>query len=348
MPWWGGYDFTLTGAGFTPNLTVYLVVCTMPGDTVTPETPAEELAAAMARVERSHCNLANAQAATVGSDGSFTAQLGGTLGDTNFLWVASDAAETETAAAPVFAERQELEPVALQPGVWVPPEAGMVPPVFPICTSSPYSEDCIPPNEWDRGEINPRQRPLELPRKQDEVVGFSNWCKSQTFEATCDRMLTLMKWPIDYLGAAPICVVNEYEDRINEYKDGSWPENVAHLNGWHNCATVIDPMIGDPPSTRFSDIGWRLSDTGLSVAEQCRMVLPSDIELEDKRCQASGLPPAERFGNDCDAWGAYVERRSPLAERHSRGLHSVASFRSGVDGALPRRARNLLPHYLLT
>ena len=184
----------------------------------------------------------------------------------------------------------------------------MVPPVFPICTSSPYSEDCIPPNEWDRGEINPRQRPLELPRKQDEVVGFSNWCKSQTFEATCDRMLALMKWPIDYLGAAPICVVNEYEDRINEYKDGSWPENVVHLHGWHNCATVIDPMIGDPPSTRFSDIGWRLSDTGISVAEQCRMVLPSDIELEF-RGQEWDSPPT-RYGNDCDAWGARIDSRA--------------------------------------
>ena len=107
----------------------------------------------MARVERSHCDLSQPrrQRPSVQTAPS-SSQLGGTLGGTNFLWVASDAAETETAAAPVFAERQELEPVALQPGVWVRPEAGMVPPVFPICTSSPYSEDGhIPPNEWDRG-----------------------------------------------------------------------------------------------------------------------------------------------------------------------------------------------------
>ena len=38
------------------------------------------------------------------------------------------------------------------------------------------------------------------------------------------------------------------------------------------------------------------------------MVLPSDVELET-RGASFGAPAKERFGNDCDAWGAYVERQ---------------------------------------
>lgn len=314
VEWLGFYDFTVMGANFTPNSQTFLVVCTAPGDALSPDTPTSEVTAAMARITRDDCDLANLNPVTVGADGSFTAEVGGTVGAVNFVWVASDITETETAAAPVFAENLEQAPVVLRPGVWVPPEAGMVPPVFPICTSSPYAEDCIPPNAWDRGEIDPAEYPTELPRRQDEVVGFFDWCKTQFVEATCTRMLTLMKWPIDYLGASPVCVVNEYEDRINEYKDGSWPENVEHLHGWHNCATVIDPMIGGWPEGRYNDIGYRLSDTGISVADQCRMVLPPDIELENEG-DSFGAPATERYGNDCDAWGQYVVRRIKAQER---------------------------------
>ena len=308
VPWLGVYDFTVTGADFTPNSQLFLVVCTAPGDPLSPDTPAAELAAALARITQSDCDLANANPVAVDTDGSFTAQVEGTVGAVNFVWVASDAAQTEAAAAPVFAEKLETEPVTPQPGVWVPPEAGMVPAVYPICVAPPYGEDCIPPSEWQRGEVTPNRRPNELPRRTEMIAQFANWCETVTFPGTCHRLLTLMKWPVDYMGADPICVLNEYTRRAQAYSAGA-PENVAHLHGWHNCATVIDPLIGTPADgLGENDIGYRLSDTGLTVAEQCRAVLPSDIGLED-RGLSFGAPPTQRFGNDCDAWGAYVERR---------------------------------------
>lgn len=316
VPYFGGYDFVLTGAGFTPGITIFLVVCTIPGDPVTPDTPVARQEAAIAQVTRAHCDLGNAQPVTVDADGSFEAQARGNVRATNFLWVASTADETETAAVPVFAEKLEEEPVVLQPGVWVAPEAGMVPPVFPVCAEPPYEDDCLPPSEWQRGEVDPDSRPNELPRKTPEIARWANWCEGQILKASCQTLLTYMKRPLDYLGAAPTCVLNEYRDRVRALRDGSDPISLINRDGWHNCATVVDPQLSGAPAGRLNDIGYRLSDTGISLAERCRIVLPEDVELEDRR--------GNEFGNDCAAWAEYVQSRPQMQPQNWPDCHMSA------------------------
>ena len=310
----GGWGFTLTGAGFTPNLTVYTLVCTIPGDPVTAEMPSDELAAAVAQVEQADCDLSTALPVTVGSDGSFTVQRSATI-FTNFVWVASDTAETEPAAASVFVEPEaEAEP---QPGldfVWVRPEAGMVPEPWPSCSSEtpPWPSDCTPPAEWQRGDgtVNPHDRANDVPRQSPIVVAWGNECLGTGWGAgNCRWLLHQMHQALDYLGADPICVGNEYRARFQYYLRAGSGANASYAKenfGWHNCATVIDPMIGNPPAERVSDIGYRLSDTGLPLAERCRAVLTDpfpDILLESREPLSQ---PTMRFGQDCDAWANWV------------------------------------------
>ena len=324
VPFLGGYDFVLTGAGFTPNLTLYMVVCTIPGDPVSPDTPADELAAAIAQVGQSNCDLTNAPTVTVESDGSFTAELGGTVGAPNFVWVASDAVETQAAAAPVFAETQETAPepetpavTEPQPGldfVWVRPVAGMVPEPWPLCGEdiNTWDDSCAPPQEWQRGDgtVNPRGRANDVPRSSPLVLAWSDECLASGWGAgNCRWLLHEMHQALDYLGADPICVGNEYRARFQYYLRAGSGANGSYAKenfGWHNCATVMDPMIGNPPAERVSDIGYRLSDTGLSLAERCRAVLTDPfpgIELESR---GNDFIVPTQFGQDCDAWASWV------------------------------------------
>ena len=101
VPREGSHDFTLSGTGFDPGLTVYVLECIIPGDPVTHETPADELAAARDKVDRSDCDLGTAQPVTADSSGSFSVQRSATIG-MNFMWAASDIAETQSAGAPIF------------------------------------------------------------------------------------------------------------------------------------------------------------------------------------------------------------------------------------------------------
>ena len=191
---------------------------------------------------------------------------------------------------------------------WVRPQAGVVPETYPVCEAPPYGSDCIPPSSWQGADvpIGLGGIPYELPRRSERVGVFADWCFSVWFEGDCRHLFTLMKWSIDYLGGDPRCVLDEYAARVQAWLDGSTAENLPHQFGWHNCATVIDPLIGTPEGgLGANDIGYRLSDTGISVAEHCRAVLPSDIELE-VRAQILEDPP-DRYGNDCDAWGAQIE-----------------------------------------
>ena len=70
------------------------------------------------------------------------------------------------------------------------------------------------------------------------------------------------------------------------------------------------PTVGTPDPGRDNDDGVLLSHSGISLAEQCRRVLPPDIALEHS---------PERFTDEvqrfdpghagCDAWAAWVETR---------------------------------------
>ena len=101
VPTAGTYDFTIVGTGFDPSSTIFVLICTIPGDPVSQGTPAGELAAALAEVTRADCDLTTAQAVTLDPDGSFSVQRRATVA-ANFVWVASDAAETQSTGVPVL------------------------------------------------------------------------------------------------------------------------------------------------------------------------------------------------------------------------------------------------------
>ena len=101
VPAAGTYNFTIDGTGFDPTSTIFVLVCHIPGQPVSPATPAGVLEGALAEIGRSDCDLATAQPVSLSSDGSFSVQRSATI-DTNFVWVASDAAETQSAGVPIF------------------------------------------------------------------------------------------------------------------------------------------------------------------------------------------------------------------------------------------------------
>ena len=209
------------------------------------------------------------------------------------------------------------------------PEAGMIPREhpywdYPNCAPGPpWPSDCYPPTEWEApqdlsdcrigavpdagvGGICASRSADEIPRWTSDVKRWVNWCHSQP-SGNCGWLLFEMKWALDFFGAHPWCVLNEYQDRVNAYTalGVGAPLNVIDRHGWHRCATVIDPLARPTPTeSRTNDSGLLLSGT-VSLAEQCRIVLPADIELETRTRRSSEEP--ERFGSDCDAWAEWVE-----------------------------------------
>ncbi len=88
---------------------------------------------------------------------------------------------------------------------------------------------------------------------------------------------------LDYLGADPTCIYWEYWWRFKEhFRLGAGSSQVPELYGWHNCATIIDPLVKDCTPNhqpdRKHDIGCRLSDYTTWV-EQCQAVIPADAKL---------------------------------------------------------------------
>ena len=199
---------------------------------------------------------------------------------------------------------------------WVPPEAGMVPEPYSECSSddpSTWDQTCTPPSSWEWGEFTIGSRVDETPRLSAVVLNFLLGCKA-TLYAPCNWLLGLMQRPLDYLGARPTCVLREYLDRVDVFaRTGNAVGDAQNQYGWHNCATVIDPLVGELPE-HGNDVGLRLSDTGLSLAERCRAVLPEDIMLETGY-KLNGDPPT-RFESGhagCDAWASYVEGKSQMS-----------------------------------
>ena len=97
VPAEGDYTFTVSGAGFTAGLALFVLPCTAPGEPMTPDN----VAAAVAAIGQTDCDLGSLTPAVVGDDGTFSVSVSGTVGQ-NFVWVAGDAAQTESASAPVF------------------------------------------------------------------------------------------------------------------------------------------------------------------------------------------------------------------------------------------------------
>ena len=209
-------------------------------------------------------------------------------------------------------------------GQWVPPEAGMVPVPLPECSddSATWDESCTPPPNWDYGEFIDGRRSAVPPRQTPIVVDFTNNCFTWN-GAPCRAWLGLMKMALDYLGAHPSCVDFAYSDRLRAFirNPNASSDVMSERHGWHNCATVIDPLVRQPPDGRVNDIGYRLSDTGISLADQCRAVLPEDVMLEGfagpLRDDGTFIP-ATRFASGhagCDDWAEWAETRTTMSVR---------------------------------
>ena len=114
IQWWcsgGSNTFNIEGSGFNPDLTIWLALCALPGDSLSADTPADEITAALESIERSHCDLGTAQPMNVTSRGSFTAQRRADV-IANFAWVASDVNDTQAAGAAVFMAPAASEPIS--------------------------------------------------------------------------------------------------------------------------------------------------------------------------------------------------------------------------------------------
>ena len=174
---------------------------------------------------------------------------------------------------------------------WVEPYAGYVPPVHPD-TPPLQGKLTSDPSSW-------QARPADEPRATgDDRRMVAAWIAWAGPTGHTQWMLFNMKWALDYLGADPQCVINEYTDRVAAARraaisapGAAEPYKLRDLHAWHNCATVIDPyQVGvELPAGRDNDVGLRLSDTpGITLAERCRAVLPPDVQLEKSWYQQRG------------------------------------------------------------
>ncbi len=93
--------FTITGANFDPSLTIWTLLCSLPGASLSPDSPADQVAAAMDSVETADCDLSTAQPVDTSSDGSFTIERD-VIVQASFMWAAGDDDDTQSAGAVVF------------------------------------------------------------------------------------------------------------------------------------------------------------------------------------------------------------------------------------------------------
>jgi len=97
----GTYTFTLTGAGWTPGLLVFIVPCSYSGEQLTTASSIEEIEATLGPMGQDDCVLAPMGSTPVGGDGTFTVEVTHDV-PANFVFGAGDAASTEDGAAPVL------------------------------------------------------------------------------------------------------------------------------------------------------------------------------------------------------------------------------------------------------
>ena len=98
----GTHTLTITGAGWSPGLLVFIVPCTVPGEQLTTATPIEDIVAAMSAIGEDSCVLSPIGGpAPVGGDGTFTVEVTHDV-PANFAFGAGDAGGTEAGAAPVL------------------------------------------------------------------------------------------------------------------------------------------------------------------------------------------------------------------------------------------------------
>ena len=267
----------------------------------------------MAAVESTDCDMTTAEAVDINPDGTFT-DTRDAIVRANFVWVASDIAETQTAAAAVILSQWPHGPpgtIVYALDIW--PDNEDYPPNY-VCEIN--SEGHVVGSD---GSSNCWLTSVPVTEITDDEIAnakVGNWFTSCSQRETgamrqsaesCEVLLKAMSPALDHLGANTECVLDAYTQRVDywvtEGSDGSsW--TASNNYGWHRCATVIDPID--------EDSGLKLSDTiDMTVeglAERCRIVLVGpmpDIELED--IDFDGPIP---FGQDCDGWAAEITTRN--------------------------------------
>ena len=205
---------------------------------------------------------------------------------------APEPAPTTTAPEP----EPTLDPVQAQVAAWEDVRAGVQ--EGAVWTepggARPLVHPETPETSWDAGTWDPVRYSDDRPRRSENVQSWVDWCGDYS---GCDWLLAQMTWPLDYLAADEVCVVEVYAVRAREeasdYRDGLRGEY-----GWHRCASLIDPRQPD---------GRLLSEQpGITMADRCRAVLPADIDLQ---YYEGGRTAARRGGLSCDEWGAWAESR---------------------------------------
>lgn len=102
VPGPGTHTFTLTGSGWQTGLLIFVVECNVPGDQLTTASSADDIATAMGSMVSEDCGRSPlAQAALVGSDGTFTVEVTHDIA-ANFAFGAGDANSVENSAVPIL------------------------------------------------------------------------------------------------------------------------------------------------------------------------------------------------------------------------------------------------------
>ena len=246
---------------------------------------------------------------------------------------AAAAPAAETAQPPADATANEPEPVyeeralpaaALPDGglpegvsVYLDPEPGPdtasareVPPLHPDTAAPSWTAGTVetPPGLPELLLPQP-QDPLypggEMPRPTEEIKAFASWClqtaaSSSSFtDQDCASALHEMVWPVDYMGAAAQCVIAQYRQRFDGYAAAGAVGIAPAENGWHNCASVVNP---DP------------SDASTSLAERCAQVLPEGARLE---APAGSATSDQRTPDGCAAWAQSLQASGVAGSRCS-------------------------------
>lgn len=180
-----------------------------------------------------------------------------------------------------------------------------------------------PTPPWELGTVSPHDgcpNAGQMPRMVEPIQAWLDWYGDYRYTR---YLLCNMAWALDYLDADTWCVVDQYYERFDDLDGADFDLNnvpplwLTEAHGWHQCPTVIDPL-GEYSRGSYYTL---LSDTGMSLADRCRTVLPEDIQLErdwfydiEDDSEAFILdndPDApERFASGhagCDEWAEYVQ-----------------------------------------
>ena len=110
LPAAGLAEFTIWGGGFDPRLeTVYTLVCTLPGATVSAAADKAGVQATLDSMGYDDCHRDTAAAVDLDADGAFMVERSADAGP-NFVWVASSWPEAQAAAAAVLLETLPYNP----------------------------------------------------------------------------------------------------------------------------------------------------------------------------------------------------------------------------------------------